>query len=798
MKLANTIITFIHSFYKEDLTDKIMSELKVDDKDLIASITPNTPGTPNKKQQCTIKAEYTPSSPTSILDPQATRKTTSATENNNKWTFNVGTMPTPTSGHTATCIDKNRIVLVGGLNHENQRLKSVDLFSTEDKYTPLFDMSTERSSHGAVYFEHQRIHDDNNDDVHNSEDKIDNKCNSDGQNHKYLYICGGFNINGKSLKSVERMNTKTYWWEKVSDMIQPRSRCATTACKNHIYVLGGYSKKSTYLSSMERYDPADDSWEVMPPMKHKRIYHAAVTVGERIYVLGGGENGSISGILKSVEVFDTAAKSWSRGPDMPMKLSGMSAVAVEKWILVIGGLSGKGEAISQAFVLNTETLKWYTLESPMMNTGRSTHAVAVRQSKIYAFGGQGGTNHSKLHSVEEIMFHDLMKVVLDLHATNVNRMKGFKRPLKLFQSKEAKKEKENDEDAISTAKESHVSQNASFDITAKPIHDNNEQNAEEDNQSSSLSSTNSSKSNSSKSYSKPSPGLGTNVLNKINSFRKKNNYQYQNFEDGFDENLSLFSDQPIDDDGSFCSSIAMSNHTSMLATKKMEENFMSMKCEYVDLEKKVKEQNKSIDQLLKTHRLSEMETLIVEQRKIIQDLVRREHRNTLNDDLLICNGKIAKMEKLSDGHRLIFNNFRRQQQRTNHINSYKIEEIEKAFKEQKDIVEQISLKQNEEDGKKEVNEDGNTLILKLEGSVDNLVEKIERQQVSHNAEIEEMKLQHEERVAKLENTLVAMQKSYDQKFAKILDTVENLELVSECLKKEITVLKIENQFLKDE
>ena len=225
----------------------------------------------------------------------------------------------------------------------------------------------------------------------------------------------------------------------------------------------------------------------------------------------------------------------------------------------------------------------------------------------------------------------------------------------------------------------------------------------------------------------------------------------------------------------------------------MEEDFMCMKNEYSGLEKKVEDQNKTIDQLLKQHRLSEMETLIVEQRKIIQDLVRREQRNSINDDLLICNGKIAKMEKLADGHRMIFNNFRRQQQRTNHVNSYKIEEMEKEINEHKRIVNEVSMATKKED----VSSKNDDLILQLQSNFDDLSKQLEMQQISQRNEMQQVKQQHEEKVSMLENTLEAVLKSQNEKFSKIVGAIKKLEGVSEGLKKEVAILRIENQFLKE-
>ena len=151
------------------------------------------------------------------------------------------------------------------------------------------------------------------------------------------------------------------------------------------------------------------------------------------------------------------------------------------------------------------------------------------------------------------------------------------------------------------------------------------------------------------------------------------------------------------------------------------------------------------------------------------------------------------MEKLADGHRLIFNNFRRQQQRTNHINSFKIEEMEKAMQEHRRIVEEISVTKNDDDDEDDVND----LVVQLGNSVDNLTEQINKQQTSQQNKISEMKMQYDRRVNTLETALEALQKSHDEKFSQMLGAMKNLGQVSEGLKKEVAILRIENQFMKD-
>lgn len=77
-----------------------------------------------------------------------------------------------------------------------------------------------------------------------------------------------------------------------------------------LYVIGGRDEQGRSLKSVEYYDPSTDDWETVAPMLHERQNTAACTSNGLIYVFGGQNDGD-GGVLQSIEKYDPDEDSWA-------------------------------------------------------------------------------------------------------------------------------------------------------------------------------------------------------------------------------------------------------------------------------------------------------------------------------------------------------------------------------------------------------------------------------------------------------------------------------------------------------
>ena len=153
-----------------------------------------------------------------------------------------------------------------------------------------------------------------------------------------LYVAGGFNVADQELNRLEIYDFRTREWSRGPDMEVPRQHVAAAVSGGKLYVLGGRIDALFLLGNVptvERYDPVRRRWERMPDMLWPRSSFSAATLGDgRIVALGGEFN---HGVTKEVEAFDPAKGSWSRLPDMRTPRHAMCVDARERRVYALEG-----------------------------------------------------------------------------------------------------------------------------------------------------------------------------------------------------------------------------------------------------------------------------------------------------------------------------------------------------------------------------------------------------------------------------------------------------------------------------
>jgi N-acetylneuraminic acid mutarotase len=145
----------------------------------------------------------------------------------------------------------------------------------------------------------------------------------------YVYRIGGMramNAEGqdqdlRSVSEVDRFDTTTKTWTRLTDLPEPRSSHVALMVGTQVYVIGGWKlagdpsneEWNTTLAVADLSQPKLE-WQVSPTPFKARAFGAA-TLGDKLMVFGGLTPDDDES--KSVFVYDTAAKTWSRGPDFP-------------------------------------------------------------------------------------------------------------------------------------------------------------------------------------------------------------------------------------------------------------------------------------------------------------------------------------------------------------------------------------------------------------------------------------------------------------------------------------------------
>ena len=157
---------------------------------------------------------------------------------------------------------------------------------------------------------------------------------------------------------MEKYNTLTNQWSKVSSMTTKRYVHASVTCGDSIYSIEGFDG-SQRLNSAERYDIETDQWISISPINQALSGHAAVSIGESIFVLGGW-NGST---LKSVEMYDTRSNKWMEITPINTARFHLAAAICGNSIFAIGG---KGTLFDSS-VLTVEKLVVYFVHWSLKN-----------------------------------------------------------------------------------------------------------------------------------------------------------------------------------------------------------------------------------------------------------------------------------------------------------------------------------------------------------------------------------------------------------------------------------------------
>ncbi|KAK6181173.1 hypothetical protein SNE40_009091 [Patella caerulea] len=234
----------------------------------------------------------------------------------------------------------------------------------------------------------------------------------------YLYIIGGHSITG-NCNSIYKLNLKDLTWSRVivlGELFSPRDKATAWYHNEKIYMFGGFGMPiSDYLDdhgsfeldpSLEMsyirnrgwnnqllvFDVIDETWS-NPKCKgvtpYPRAAHATTRVGDNVYIFGGRY---LLDRLNDLHCLNLSTLTWSGeltvGSNVPCGRSWHTLTAASnKYIFLYGGYTQDNQPLSDAWVLDVNTLQWTQLDVPD-NRPRLWHTACLsRQQDIVIFGG---------------------------------------------------------------------------------------------------------------------------------------------------------------------------------------------------------------------------------------------------------------------------------------------------------------------------------------------------------------------------------------------------------------------------
>jgi hypothetical protein len=248
----------------------------------------------------------------------------------------TGSLTTSRSVHTATLLVDGRVLIVGGTNFRNGSFTSISSGELYDPrtgtFSPTGSLTTSRSGHTATLL-------------------------ADGR----VLIAGGATLkNGTTtvLASAELFDPRTGTFGPTGSMSTPRILdTATLLADGRVLVVGGINPTSGVSSSIgtaELYDPRTGKFSPTGSLPTPRLGHTATLLTDGRVLVAGGDNIS-NGVpisLASAELFDPRTGTFGpTGSMATVRFVQSAARLVDGQVLVVGGsddLSGGPNALASA------------------------------------------------------------------------------------------------------------------------------------------------------------------------------------------------------------------------------------------------------------------------------------------------------------------------------------------------------------------------------------------------------------------------------------------------------------------
>ena len=205
----------------------------------------------------------------------------------------------PRSGHTATLLPDGRVLIAGGMRHNQDFYRSAELYDpSTGKSRPTGAMSIGRVGQIAIDPANEKFTTIARMTVRRGRPSATMLASGD------VLIAGGEARDNESLASAEIFRVQSLSFQPTGSMHHARiAHTATLLNDGRVLVAGGYADGVS--TSAEIYDPKSGSFTETGSLQTARCKHTAGLLPDgRVLIAGGSDNRGWNGNLSTTEVYD--------------------------------------------------------------------------------------------------------------------------------------------------------------------------------------------------------------------------------------------------------------------------------------------------------------------------------------------------------------------------------------------------------------------------------------------------------------------------------------------------------------
>ena len=259
-------------------------------------------------------------------------------------------MPTCRVGCTKAVYHENKIILIGGIDENQNPVAAVDCFDTEkETWQQLAPLPVGVT---GPYIAH-----------------IDDK----------IYCIAGTDKKDANQSVVYDIDRNE--WKNLPPLKYRRYACGGHVYQNKIYIVGGRNVKDPVLYT-EVFDIETQQWAELPKMTSVRVFYNIVGHAGFIYVFGGIV--PMVGMSKVAEKYNIAKGEWTRMKDINIPVSDGAIGVVGERVVMAAGLSANGP-LNITLTVHHSGNGWERLTN--MPTSRASTSYLQFDGKLAVIGG---------------------------------------------------------------------------------------------------------------------------------------------------------------------------------------------------------------------------------------------------------------------------------------------------------------------------------------------------------------------------------------------------------------------------
>ena len=192
-----------------------------------------------------------------------------------------------------------------------------------------------------------------------------------------LYVMGGFNAAGQSLRSVYVFDGTS--WAAGPPLPLPLDHPSAATLNDHLYIAGGHSNGR---DSARVFRLDGDHWTEVAPMHFARGGHSLLAADGRLYAIGGN---TAAGNVGPTESYNLDTNAWSVPASLPVPRNHVLGFATDDVACIAGGRYPTTGRVDCLLVLTGEwSHRFADLPQPTSGGG----AAAFADGDIIVIGGQ--------------------------------------------------------------------------------------------------------------------------------------------------------------------------------------------------------------------------------------------------------------------------------------------------------------------------------------------------------------------------------------------------------------------------